>query len=224
MMTNCTLPVFGPPAKTAFDMRGIRFLLPDQGEQGAGGGGGGGGGNENGDEKKFSQAELDRISGERLDRERKKYEGFDDLKAKAEKWDTFESARSKADGKDDDKGKDGEPTGLDDAAVQKRIDDALAAERLRGGSKLVGLELDRALAGRHVEPSKLLGFNRAEFVTAEGEVDQQKLTEWVTKNTTESLAPRARRDPSQGQRDASANGGSVQSGRELFEQRHSKKK
>ena len=43
-------------------------------------------------DKTFTQAELDKIVGERLSRERAKYEGFDELKAKAEKYDQMEEA------------------------------------------------------------------------------------------------------------------------------------
>lgn len=42
--------------------------------------------------KTFTQAELDKIVGERLSRERAKYEGFDELKAKAAKFDEMEEA------------------------------------------------------------------------------------------------------------------------------------
>ena len=45
-----------------------------------------------GQEKTFTQAELDKIVQERVGRERAKYEGFDDLKAKAEKYDALEEA------------------------------------------------------------------------------------------------------------------------------------
>lgn len=41
-----------------------------------------------------SQEELDRIIGERVARERKKYEGFDELKAKAEQFDSVLSEKS----------------------------------------------------------------------------------------------------------------------------------
>lgn len=41
-------------------------------------------------EKTFTQAELDAIVGDRLKRERAKYEGFDVFKAKAEKLDAME--------------------------------------------------------------------------------------------------------------------------------------
>lgn len=46
-----------------------------------------------------SQADLDRIIEGRLDRERKKYEGFDDLKAKATKWDELEDGKKTPDQK-----------------------------------------------------------------------------------------------------------------------------
>lgn len=43
-------------------------------------------------EKTFTQAELDNIVKERLQRERSKYEGFEDLKKKAAKFDEMEEA------------------------------------------------------------------------------------------------------------------------------------
>lgn len=44
------------------------------------------------EEKTFTQKELDSIVAERLKRERSKYEGFDELKAKAAKFDELEEA------------------------------------------------------------------------------------------------------------------------------------
>jgi hypothetical protein len=49
--------------------------------------------------KTFSQEEVDRIVGDRLARERKNYEGFDDYKAAAEKLPTLESERDELAGK-----------------------------------------------------------------------------------------------------------------------------
>ena len=45
-----------------------------------------------GEPKTFTQAEVDGIVAERLKRERSKYEGFDELKAKAAKFDEMEEA------------------------------------------------------------------------------------------------------------------------------------
>lgn len=70
------------------------FLFEEDG--GAGGAGGdGGAGNGPGTEetpKTFTQADLDRIVQDRVAREAKKYEGFDDLKTKAEQFDQLQAA------------------------------------------------------------------------------------------------------------------------------------
>jgi hypothetical protein len=47
-------------------------------------------------DKTFTQAELDRVVEERLARERKKFEGFDDIKARAEKFDELEAKNQSA--------------------------------------------------------------------------------------------------------------------------------
>lgn len=46
-----------------------------------------------GGSKTFTQDDLDRIVSERLQRERSKYEGFDDLKAKAEQFDELKRSQ-----------------------------------------------------------------------------------------------------------------------------------
>ena len=43
--------------------------------------------------KTFTQEEVNAIVADRLDRERKKYEGFDELKEKATKFDEMEEAQ-----------------------------------------------------------------------------------------------------------------------------------
>ena len=45
------------------------------------------------EEKTYTQADIDRIVGERLSRERAKYEDYNELKAKAEKWTEMEEAQ-----------------------------------------------------------------------------------------------------------------------------------
>ena len=44
------------------------------------------------EERRFTQAELDKVVAERLARERQKYEGFSELKEKATKFDELEAA------------------------------------------------------------------------------------------------------------------------------------
>ena len=43
-------------------------------------------------ERTFTQAEMDAIIGDRLNRERKKYADYEDIKAKAAKFDELENA------------------------------------------------------------------------------------------------------------------------------------
>lgn len=180
----------------------------------ADGDGGSGGG------KEFTppatQEDLDKLINGAVARTHKQYEGHEDLKAKAQKWEAHEAANASKDKPE------GKPEALGDADVQKRIDEALSAERVRSGSKLVSIALEKALEGRDYAPSKLLGFERSKYVTSDGDVDTAKLNDWVKANTTEATVQR-RRDPSQGARDARTDGGSVQSGRELFEARRGKK-
>jgi hypothetical protein len=45
-------------------------------------------------DKTFTQADVDRVVADRLERERKKYEGFDDLKAKAAELDQIKEANA----------------------------------------------------------------------------------------------------------------------------------
>lgn len=73
----------------------LRFADGDGSSEGGGGDGGQGGGE--GTPPSYtppaSQADLDRIVESRLAREREKYKGYDDLKAKAAKWDQLEDEK-----------------------------------------------------------------------------------------------------------------------------------
>lgn len=63
-----------------------------EGGEGEGAGGGGEGGNDGGGgDESFTQADVDRIVQERLARERQKYSDYDDVKAKAERYDELEA-------------------------------------------------------------------------------------------------------------------------------------
>lgn len=68
----------------------LQLFADSGGEEGEGAGNGGEGG-----EKTFTQAELDRILADRLDRDRKKYADYDDLKAKITEFERAEAERQK---------------------------------------------------------------------------------------------------------------------------------
>ncbi|MEN1976987.1 hypothetical protein [Cellulomonas olei] len=111
--TTTTTARYCPPnigVPPVLNLRGLRFMAAGEGGDGGSQGGTGGEGGEGGDggagagsgdgkggeSGKYTppatQAELDRIISDRLHRERTtKYAGFEDLKAKAEKWDAHEA-------------------------------------------------------------------------------------------------------------------------------------
>lgn len=188
---------FGPVAPTINEMRGIRFAVAE-GDDGTGAGDAS---DKGGYTPPASQADLDRIIQERVSRAEKKYEGFDDFKAKAEKFDQFAS---------------------DDGATPEQIAEAAREEgrseiRAQLAEERVNNALKSALAGRALDPSVLvLGFDKKQFIK-DGSADTDAITRWVTANSAE-VKPGKAADPSQGGRDASATGGSVSAGRDLFDQ------
>lgn len=60
---------------------------------------------------------------------------------------------------------------------ESRVRSVLASERVTNA-------LDRALIGRDVEPSKLLSLDRAQFIDGD-KADMAKITAWITENTKE---------------------------------------
>ncbi|MFT4281182.1 hypothetical protein [Microbacterium sp.] len=200
----------------------VRFFAPKEGE------GGGGGGGEF--KAPASQEELDRIVTDRVSRaerkaredERAKLADYDDLKKDAE---AFRAAKAAEDAKN--KPKDGDkPAGVTETDVDKRINDALAAERLELAKERAGDALDKALEGRSFTASKVLNLDLTQFVAEDGKsVDKAKLDAWVKENTAEALVTetKRRRLPGQGERDGNAKGGSVSAGRDLYDENHPKK-
>jgi hypothetical protein len=92
--------------------------------------------------KTFTQAELDRILDERVKRERSKYADYDELKAKAAKFDELEAGNK--------------------TEIQKAADRAAAAERERDEAKAASLRLEIA-AEKGVKARYLSGATREEL-------------------------------------------------------------
>lgn len=115
------------------------------------------------------------------------------------------------------------PSGVSETDVDKRIQDALSAERLELAMERVSDRLDKQLEGRSFSASKLFGLDRSQFVKDDGKtVDDAKLADWVKQNSTEQAAP-SRRLRGQGERGSSVSGGSVSAGRDLYDETHKKK-
>ncbi|AEL19665.1 scaffolding protein [Mycobacterium phage AlleyCat] len=95
--------------------------------------------------KTFTQAELDRIINDRLDRERAKYAGFDDFKAKAEQFDAI---------------KDGEKTEL-----QREREAREAAEKRAEKAEFTALR-DRIASAKGVPAGSLTGKTEEELTAS----------------------------------------------------------
>lgn len=168
-----------------------------------------------------SQEELDKIVNGAVARTHKQYEGHDDLKAKAQKWDAYEAeaAKNKPKPTDDDK-----PAGMSQEDVDKRIEDARAADRLELALERVNDQFDKALGGRTFSAAALFALDRKQFVKDGKAADTEAIKEWVEKNSTavEPVDQKRRRIPGQGERDGNATGGSVSAGRDLYDENHKK--
>lgn len=207
--------------RNAFGQLILSPVLRFAGEGGEGGGGegegDGAGGNGGGDGFKAptSQEELDRIIAQRVSRAERN---------------AREDERRKLTAKIDDKPKDDangdKPSGVSETDVDKRINDALAAERLELALERVNDGLDKALEGRTYAASKLFNLDRKQFVKEDGKtVDNDALQKWVKENSTEveQADVKRRRLHGQGERDSNATGGSVSAGRDLYDENHKKK-
>lgn len=200
----------------------LRYFAPVDGDGGAGG-----------DGKEFkapaSQEELDRIVNGAVARTHKQYEGHNEMKEKAGKWDAHEAAeaeKSKPKPKSDDKSE-----GLSEEDVEKRIQERIDAREKEKDLELaierVTDRLEKALDGRTYSASKLFSLDRKQLVAEDGKsVNEKALTDWVKDNSKEldAVDTRTRRRlPGQGERDSNVSGGSVSAGRDLYDENHKKK-
>ena len=190
----------------------------DAGAGGDGGEGDGAGNGGDGFKPPATQEELDRIIAQRVSRAERN--------AREDERRKLADAKPKGDDGGDKAKPDDKPAGLSDDDVDKRISEALAAERLTLALERVNDGLDKALEGRTYAASKLFNLDREQFVKDDGKtVDTEKLQKWVRENSTEveGDAKRRRGPRGQGERDSNATGGSVSAGRDLYDENHTKK-
>lgn len=202
----------------------LRYFAPVDGEGGGGNGGEGEGAGSGDSEFKppASQEELDRIIADRVARASRS--AREDERRKIASAAKPEGQSGDGAAKTDDKPN----SGVSPDDVDKRINDALAAERLELALERVNDGLDKALEGRTYAASKLFNLDRKQFVKEDGKtVDTAALTKWVEDNSKAAeQSDSKRRAPlrGQGERDGNATGGSVQSGRDLYESEHKKQR
>jgi len=163
-----------------------------------------------------SQEALDKLIQERVARaERKakdeaaaKFADYEDLKAKAAKVVEDENAKKSPDEKLDERLTAAEQRAQQAEENANKLREELLNERVQAAFK-------SAANGRALTPDAVFAFNPKTFVN-DGSVDTDAIKEWVEKNSTEVKAGQ-QKVPGQGDRDANASGGSVQSGRDLFD-------
>ena len=149
-----------------------------------------------------SQEELDKIINAAVARTHKKYEGFEDYKAKAEQLDQLPQ----------------EPAA---DAVESAREEGRAEIRAVLAAERVSNALSSALTGRALSPNALLDFDKSRFVKGDG-ADIDAINAWVEANSTQ-VPTTTEVVTHSGKREPSSKGGSVQSGRDLFRERHHKK-
>ncbi len=199
MALNC-MPVFGPRAFTKFDLMGIRFAVDPEAGTGAGAGDDKGKG---GFTPPESQDALNALIEGRLAREREKFKDYDALKSAADELAKLKQAK---------------PSGEQSAEelAEAAREEGRAEMRKVLAEERVNNALTAALTGRAVNPNVLLmGFDKSQFVKGDG-ADTDAIKAWVEANSTETKQG-GNPIPGAGQRDSTANGGSVQAGRDLYD-------
>lgn len=166
--------------------------------------------------KTFSQAELDKILGERVAREKEKFKDYDALKTAAEELEKIKEANKSETEKAID-------------AARKEADAAARKDVLSSvGERLVEASFVASFAGRVEEDratALISSLDKKSFLTSEGEVDVEKV-----KSLVNTLAPAGKGAPTfkpgdfgQGGNSADTNKGGTQAGADAYAKRHAKK-
>lgn len=160
----------------------------------------------------FTQADVDRIVTERLNREKTKYGDYDQLKERAAQWDKFV-----------DESKSDQEKALDEA---RKAAEASAYAKARGefGGQLVEATLRAAATGRLPEGALnalLAGVDKTLFLTDQGSVDTSKVTQFIDGIAPAKTASGAPGGFGQGPRTGTPKAG-LDAGRAAWESRHPK--
>jgi hypothetical protein len=168
-----------------------------------------------GGQKTFTQGDVDRLIDQRFAKVKAQYADYDQLKERAEQWDTFVNENRSEQEKALEKAKkDAEKTAYDKA-------------RTEFGSRLVDAHLVAAAAGRLSDTALaalLAGVNKTAFLTETGDIDTAKVTTFI-----DGIAPKPDESPNghrpggfgQGPRVGQPKAG-LEAGAAVYEARHAK--
>ena len=172
----------------------LRFIDGDGGGAEGGNGDGGEGGSESGGSTytaPATQADLDRIVESRLAREREKFKGHDDFKAKAEKWDALEDEKKTPSEK-----------AIEEARAESARETSARYERRIASTEIKSL----AASAGFLDPADALAVLGEEVPKKDDEIDVDELKKRVDKLATDkpylvkepSRKPRTRPQPRTG--------------------------
>ena len=161
-----------------------------EGEGGDGGDGGSGGDGGAGAQATYTQADIDRIVGERLNRQKAQYKDYDDLKTNAAEFDKLTEAQK--------------------TEAQKAADRAEAAEKAAAAAteRAVRAEVKAIATGEFADPSDAYLYlgDLSRFIGKDGDIDSAAI-EAALKEVEKAkphLVARARTDVGLGSRDGAA--------------------
>lgn len=160
----------------------------------------------------FTQADIDRVVAERLNREKAKYADYDQLKERAGQWEKFVQ-----------ESKPEQEKALDQAR-QEAADAARNEVRSEFGGKLVAAHITAAAAGRLNEGALnalLAGIDKATFLTPTGDVDAARITQFIDGIAPATTTQQKPGGFGQGTRPGTPAKG-VDAGAAVWEQRHAK--
>lgn len=200
-----SLPAFGPIATSRLSLMGIRFVN-DADTSGAGAGAGGSGGDSY--TPPATQADLDRIISERVNRTKDQFKDFDAFKTKAEKFDQLQTAGIQG-------GQQGDDITQRLTAFEQRVT-AAESTATETATKLADTELK--LARSEVALEKGIAKDDMFLLTATTVDDLNKQADAIKR-----LAGGSGRTPGQG---GATGGGSgvtgIEAGKTAYQERHKK--
>lgn len=74
--------------------------------------------------------------------------------------------------------------------IEQTKEDTRKAVRLEFAEKLVEAELKNSLKGRALTGDSILEFNKASFISDEGDIDSEAIATWVEAHSTQTEAPK----------------------------------
>lgn len=194
----------------------MRFITDPPAEGGAGNDPGGEGAGSAFEPPK-SQADLDAILARKVAEAVEPFADYQSLKAEVEQLRARPKVEPQGDGEG---GEEPDPVNTADAERAQKAETELANLKRELTTERVKAAFQQAATGRTLKPDALFNFDATKFVDENGAVNQDEVTKWVEEHSSRRGLSQI---PGQGA-PGNSNSGSLDAGRELYEQIHKKRK